>query len=99
MIGTTSPIRASLPRSGRLEAVLDPALHCLDVTVQEPDVGVGGDQESGGESPFSPFEAARVEAVVDPGERPVARVLVERLELPVGGPEAGSPVEGQVGEL
>src|SRR5689334_6415500 len=94
MIGTISPNPASLPR----EAVRDPCLKGLDVSVDQPDVRLGRNQEGRRRAPCGPLVTALIEAVVDPGQR-AARVFVESVELPVRRPELRSPVEGQVGEL
>jgi hypothetical protein len=89
MIGTISPIRASLPSISGAEAVLGPSLDDLHVNFEQTHVGLGRNQQGGGGSLLGPVVAAAVEAVVDPGERTRARVLLQRLELPVGGAEAG----------
>jgi hypothetical protein len=46
-----------------------------------------------------PLVTALVEAVVDPGQRPAAAVLVQGPQLPVCRAEAGGAAEGQVREL
>src|SRR4051794_37104170 len=99
MIGTTSPIPASLPRSGGLEAVLDPVLQCLHMEVQKAHVGLGRDEQGGGGALLGPLVTAGVEAVVDPGQGPRVGVFLESLELPVGGSKASAAVECQIRKL
>ena len=60
-----------------------------------PTGGLGSHQQRGGLAAGRPTLALLVEVVVDPGGRPVAGVLVDRVELPVGGAEHGAAVEGE----
>ena len=64
-----------------------------------PRSGLGGHQQRGGGALDCPRLAGLVDAVVYPGERAVACVAVDGLDLPVGGAEARAAVEGQEGEL
>jgi hypothetical protein len=57
------------------------------------------DDQCGGGSAFCPRKTRFVHVVVDPGQRAVARVLGDRVDLPVRGPGAHAPVERQVGQL
>src|SRR4051795_2469432 len=95
MIGTTSPIPASLP----LEPVPDPGLERPDVGLGEADIRLGGHEQGRDLALLGPLEATGVKAVVDPGQGAGPGVLLQRFELPVGGAELRAPVEGQMGEL
>ena len=64
----------------------------------DADVGLGRDQQRRRFARLLPLVTARVEGVVDPGQRAVAAVLGEGLELPMGGAEAGAAVETQAGQ-
>ena len=94
-------------------AALRPALPChpraRPATSGPPGLGVGlleaevriGRYEQGWLAllfaPASPFVTALVEVVVDPGQRPAPRELLERPQLPMGGAEAGGAVEAITG--
>jgi hypothetical protein len=65
----------------------------------EADVGLGLDQEGGRFALGGPREAALIERVVDPRQRAVRGVVVERLDVPVRGPEARPSVEVQAGQF
>ena len=68
------------------------------MAVLETDARVGWDQQGRGPARLGPLVAARVEAVVDPGQGTVAGVVLDRGQLPVGGAEPGLAVEGEVGQ-
>ena len=67
--------------------------------VGQADVGLCRYEQGGGRPALGPLLAALVERVVDPGERPGARELVERLELPVSCAEPGAAAESQHREV
>src|SRR6187549_884929 len=83
---------------GSLEAA-GPGDQGVDVDLLEAEVRSRRDQQRRLLSLPRPGVAAVVEAVVDPGKRSTARVLGERVELPVRSAESRRPVEAEVGDL
>ena len=49
-----------------MKAVFGPAIDDIDIDVEEPDVGLGRDEQGGGGAVLGPLVTADVEAVVDP---------------------------------
>ena len=60
-----------------------PALERLDVRVGQPDRGIGGHQQRRRVAPRRPRAARVVVGVVDPRQRALARVRLDRVELPM----------------
>src|SRR5688572_24765970 len=76
--------RQSCPAPRTFSAVLvREAQQQLDVIVGDADRRLRLDQERRCRAPLRPGKAGLVQVVVDPGGRPVAGVLVDRVDLPV----------------
>src|SRR5215210_81814 len=109
--GSPQPSPSSpLPRLARAPRdapdLPDPALELVGPAEQLGHVLVGQPfgrgrlhYERGGGPLLCPGRAGLVDVVVDPGGGVGARVLVDGLDLPVGGAEDGAAVEDERGEL
>ena len=99
--GARSPTRCCSPRPlSRRPAELAPRPRHQQLRLprREAVLGRGSHQQRRRRTGRGPVVAGRVEGVVDPGQRPLARVGVDRVELPVrvGAPERA--VEAQEGQ-
>jgi PhoD-like phosphatase len=82
--------------TARLARVARPALEFLDLSLGQPDRGIGGDEQRRRPAAGRPRSTAVVVGVVDPGQRAPRGVLLDRRELPMAA--VGHRREGQEGQ-
>ena len=98
-----SPMKiiTSSPESMYYAPVYPPVAHSIRVWTWESTRPrrMGRDQQGRLRAIRRPVEAALVERVVDPGQRPPGRVVADRIELPVSAAEAGAAPEAEDRQL